>query len=356
MKSQSSSEFLIIVAMVLIILTIFTVTIGKFPAIATSNREQVLYDQYLKYDISLFAHTNESITNINLKNNKNVPILITEIIIDDIVLESFILLKTGRSESISINKSFRKIETIKIKHYDYDSNTFFTLNYINVWPKLSQDEIVHHDDLIYGAVGYWSFDKILSIEEDYSIPDIIGTNNGEIKENFTQSKGWFKHGLVLREGNYIELNTPLNSPESWTYSFWFNPTSNLESNTGLIGQNNLSMITLNAIPQINITTKSSSSNQLVHGPNSSNLSYGNWYHVVVTFVNTTTNPVVEIYINGFLNATKSDYMEAIKSPNGIHTIGKNDEILAYEGLIDEVIIFNRDLSQKEIKKLYDAYN
>ncbi len=80
-----------------------------------------------------------------------------------------------------------------------------------------------------------------------------------------------------------------------------------------------------------------------------------WYHVAMT-CDFDTRKVVRFYINGKLNCTSSATGTAIRSAHTTMDIGGRTPNASYfKGIIDEVKIFNRALSEEEIKKPYDDY-
>gem|GEM_PF-2585050 len=79
------------------------------------------------------------------------------------------------------------------------------------------------------------------------------------------------------------------------------------------------------------------------------LSPGVWYHVAVTYDGSDTR----LYVNGILDGQDgTDYYFSNDEPLKIGQRGANDDY--FNGLIDEVEIFNRALSASEIQAIYNA--
>ena len=78
-----------------------------------------------------------------------------------------------------------------------------------------------------------------------------------------------------------------------------------------------------------------------------------WYHLVGTYDSQTGNMC--LYINGLLD-NRWKHNGPIKANTNDLYIGHNPYGLDqhFDGLIDEVMIFNRALSQEEVKQLFDA--
>ena len=86
-----------------------------------------------------------------------------------------------------------------------------------------------------------------------------------------------------------------------------------------------------------------------------NTSDGNWHHLVVTY----DQSALKVYIDGNLEASPSLPSSNYATSSGL-TIGswsdKNSANSAryFDGSIDEVAVFNTDLSADEIQQIYDA--
>ena len=85
------------------------------------------------------------------------------------------------------------------------------------------------------------------------------------------------------------------------------------------------------------------------------LSTGQWYHLVGTYAGGTVSSGIEVYVNGVAVSTttyESGSFTGMTDNSGDVIIGKysND----FDGKIDEVSIFNKELTQAEINSLYAA--
>ena len=78
---------------------------------------------------------------------------------------------------------------------------------------------------------------------------------------------------------------------------------------------------------------------------------GEWYHVAAT----RSSQTYALYIDGVQVATSID-SNTIPDPDARLTIGQTQDTNFFDGLIDEVRIYNRALSASEIRAIYDAVN
>ena len=82
---------------------------------------------------------------------------------------------------------------------------------------------------------------------------------------------------------------------------------------------------------------------------------GQWYHVAMT-CDFNADKVVRFYINGVLNCTSAAAGTAIRSNHTTIDIGGRTPNASYfKGIIDEVKIYNRALSEEEIRQPYGDY-
>ena len=80
---------------------------------------------------------------------------------------------------------------------------------------------------------------------------------------------------------------------------------------------------------------------------------GQWYHVAMT-CDFDAGKIVKLYINGVLNCSNAVTGTAIKSGHTTVDIGgRMPNLWYFNGLIDEAKIYNRALSDAEVRKAYD---
>jgi len=79
-------------------------------------------------------------------------------------------------------------------------------------------------------------------------------------------------------------------------------------------------------------------------------SSNNWYHVVATY----DGAQLKLYVNSEMDNTPTNVSTNIITTDGILDIGGGTGLECWKGLIDEVRIYNRALSAKEIKEQYNS--
>jgi len=197
-----------------------------------------------------------------------------------------------------------------------------------------------------GMISWWTGDNTAA--------DIRGTNHGSLQNGAAYEAGLVGPAFSLGGGDdHVSIpNSPsLSFPGALTVDFWFKPNTTHAPSTptapSFFGKGFLNSINLaNNDGRLEVRGPSPR-------PNSTTDTWlaGTWYHIAVTFDGTA----YRIYVNGAQEggATPSTYSildnaEAVMFGNlpGLSS--------GFDGLIDEVELFNRALSQAEIQALYDA--
>ena len=205
-----------------------------------------------------------------------------------------------------------------------------------------------------GLVGYWPFNGNAN---DASINGNNGTVNGA---TLATDRFGNANSAYYFNNNYIQIpsNSTLNNPQG-SVSFWMNSTStnlmipikkniyigaNNEQYSFALNYTNLFSLKYNSLCQPGNGWSS-------FGGNNNLLINGNWHMVTATFSST-----VKIYIDGLLiSSNVAPNPNADNCPGDIQ-IGREWSSLPnyYNGKLDDIVIYNRVLSQAEVTQLYTA--
>lgn len=195
-----------------------------------------------------------------------------------------------------------------------------------------------------GLAGYWKFDE----GEGATTADSSGNNNTGI---LTNGPNWVKDkiGKALNfdgANDYVDAGNPasLQLTGNFSISFWFQPVDIAADNRSIIDKGFNKFITLGHYDS-----------RLYFGyPSVESSIFGvitlsaGWNHYVVTWDRTN----IKLYLNGKLDKSQAVTMPTDQTANW--TIGRNSYGGYYKGTIDEVHIYNRMLSAKEIQMIYNA--
>jgi hypothetical protein len=208
-----------------------------------------------------------------------------------------------------------------------------------------------------GLVGYWKMD-----EDDWNgtageVIDSSGNgNNGTASGGATTNVGKFGNGGEFDgSDDYVDTGITDNIQNGdFTVSLWMNPNTDGASSGRLVNKdptgngwslsygdpgNNRLRFFVRGMDDVSLDTGSI-------------IDIGNWYHVIGVFDNTNNNRY--LYVNGTLEAIN---MSDTGTPN-INSAAiaiaaeAEDNTINFDGQIDEVRIYNRALSESEVKDLY----
>ncbi len=223
----------------------------------------------------------------------------------------------------------------------------------NIYTLQKGEEKVFDDS---GLVGYWNLDEATSTT---AFDSSGNTNNGTLTNGPTwQSPSNCVSSSCLSFdgsddyvncGNNASLNVgqPAGS-NGLTLEAWIKPNSTVISDAGIIDNNNLKYaFTYHNASKLYFYIHDGS-NFVV-----ADMSYGAWHYVVGTWDGTAGPNSMKLFIDGQLVAQKASSYDTT-SANGPIYIGKRVGKNSFDGLIDEVRIYNRALSAEEIKQHYQA--
>lgn len=203
-------------------------------------------------------------------------------------------------------------------------------------------------------VGYWTMDEI----NGTTLIDKMGVNNGTIY-GATQVDGKIGKALSF-DGvdDYVDCGNNVAGNSNMTISFWINPSAIKAG--GLIYKTtdysasredyHIFWWTGNQGIQVGFSDGSSVIYNNLGG--SGIIILNQWQ--LINIVKTGTK--VDVYRNGVFSASANNYQVNVQNTATPLIIGRESvgTKRAFSGLIDEVMIFNRALSQDEISYLYNS--
>jgi len=191
---------------------------------------------------------------------------------------------------------------------------------------------------------------------DGNANDVGGNYNGTWSGTEQYDTGVFGQAAKFDGNSVIDTHIEINSAGTITYSCWFNP---ITGNTGtwnfILGQYSNFWINISE----DTTNDGATANKIIFivldGSNwhkiepSFNYSNGQWYHLLAIVKNNNQIFYINGELIGSLTITKStDNSYSLNIGSDIEDISGH----GVTGLIDQVRIFNRALTEDEIKKLY----
>ena len=198
-----------------------------------------------------------------------------------------------------------------------------------------------------GLVGYWKMDEASWNGTSDEVVDASGNgNHGTALNEATTTTGKFGSGGNFDGSDDSVSIENFDPPHSGTVSFWINPDDSGNGRQRILGGANEYEITLEDSGKIESNFFVAASG--VETPTV--LQNDQWYSVIVSYDYPSNE--TKVYIDGDLEVETSD---ADTDPGGPFTLslgrrtGTGD---LYDGQIDELRIYNRVLSAREAKGLY----
>ena len=220
-------------------------------------------------------------------------------------------------------------------YYFYTTSTQFAI--------LQGKEGIIANDIHDGLVGYWKLDEASStIAYDYS----GNGNDGTLAGGVTRATSTCKIGYCLDfngSTNYVDVGSiSLSSPI--TFSAWINP-SVLDSNDNPVVYNTTYFQVWSNKIRFVINNAAATAYTIT--------SADTWYHVVGTYdKDADPSDNIKLYVDGVL---RDEYGWPNEIAAGNLLIGAyTGPQLYFDGLVDDVRIYNRALDADEVKHLYNS--
>jgi hypothetical protein len=221
---------------------------------------------------------------------------------------------------------------------------------------------VHASFLNEGLMAHYTFDEGNgTITADTSGNGNIGTLKtvnwvgGKVGNGALNFDGIASHYVQIAPAPTLNINGAV------TVSAWIKPTITPKAATTIFSKgaaNNLAsaeQYILKTLGSGKLSFEVSNGTALLSvGASSGVIPQANtWYYVVGTYNGTDT---VRLYINGVLSSTavKAGFGNLNPTPNSFIGIGSDNSLRPWNGLIDDVLVYNRDLSLSEINDIYNG--
>jgi hypothetical protein len=210
---------------------------------------------------------------------------------------------------------------------------------------------------ILDGVAYWRFDETSGA----TAADSIGDNDGAVVNGVWTSSGKSGYALSFDGDDYVEVENSdsLDITEGLTIELWFKPSVTYDAT--------LTDYVVLLDRQWSASTDSyffaiNSDGKLHLGSDGGNIQStqtsweaGTWYHVVGTYRDVGGSYSGELYINGVAETLSVDNLDAMAGGSQKIGIGGSDRFINFNGIIDEVVIYNRALTPSEVLDRYNSF-
>lgn len=222
-------------------------------------------------------------------------------------------------------------------------------------------------DVTDGLVGRWMMDESSGgTVYDVTINGNNGTWTDGVNDDLTEEASTGKvNGALDFDGAddvvTVNHNGALDDLDTITIAAWIKPNTQGENNGGRILDkspvNNDFLLTHNINDGFHFEARRWDGVEGAWNSASNIISYGAWQHVVVTYDYSSTANDPIYYFNGTMvsSAESTAPSGSVASEPGEIFIGNNDSgTRTFDGLIDDVRIYNRVLSEEEVMQIYAA--
>lgn len=210
------------------------------------------------------------------------------------------------------------------------------------------------------VISYWTMDnKTVDGAVTYIYDEGVGDNDCDSQNTGpADAVGWRNRSEDFdgaAGSNTFECGTGLNFT-SFTVAFWAKVDGHMSAWTHIAGKNNNAVEAQNYICGISNTdffrlswrTETTWYSQI----STAKPVLGEWHHIVCAYNETTDE--FGIYYDGVINLTGTEVNGPVINANMNFTIGQRDDGgEKYNGSVDEVMVFNRELSASEIQTIYN---
>ena len=201
-------------------------------------------------------------------------------------------------------------------------------------------------------VGWWTGDG----NNPTTAPDIAGTNPGTLNGGVNYVLGEVGNAFTFNgdRGSYVNVpDAPSLNSTIGTWDFWMKSTQT-NSFVGLVGKHDAAS-SLNGITMqmdqghARVEVKGPGPTLLLTG--TTTLNDGQWHHMALTF---QSNGQVVLYIDGHMEASGTAPVFSFNATPLRFGTMLDTFWTPYNGLLDEVQIFNRVLSATEVRSIFSA--
>ena len=207
-----------------------------------------------------------------------------------------------------------------------------------------------------GLVGYWKMDEASGDILDASGNGYTGTTTGTTVESGKYGNGRSFNGTT----DYSDLgDIDMVTGKTLTASAWIKTTGQIDQYEQIIGKNyngwSWALQGDNTTNKVRFFVSANSYDD--KAVSNSTLNDGVWHHVIGVYDGNLPSSNIKMYIDGVLQSTTAD--NTIDIPNTIDHesigagVGAASQGLYFPGSIDEVRVYNRALSPREVRDLYE---
>tara|TARA_R100000329_G_scaffold17001_1_gene17272 strand:+ start:2698 stop:3432 length:735 start_codon:yes stop_codon:yes gene_type:complete len=152
----------------------------------------------------------------------------------------------------------------------------------------------------------------------------------------------------------INNNANINFTSAFSYSVWFKTTDTTSTMALTSNQNKFLVQLYSPTTRIRCQIFDGSASAKNVDINASGYNDGNWHHIAFTTDALTTTNGIKVYYDGVLTSQGTLSNSGIRSSAFDWQLGKHTSTWLYNGVMDEVSLFNSELSATDVTNIYNS--
>lgn len=352
-KSQTATEYLIILAVVIVISLIVVGVLGGIPSIGGGLKERALVAKWqVKSPLSIDSwQAGKDFTVLDIKNTGVEHIKLDSFELANLNIDIGKTLTIGQKHRIKIPSTYRISQNGFKLHYTLGGHNYSAESDLGL-------NASRGSSLMEGLVGYWRFDQDLSDSSGNGFDGIASGNSSA------------SNGVLKLDGDddYVETSFSLGAEFQKTISLWFKVNSGVGANYSNNKQHTLIKAPILTWPasHMHISVRDRYDDIVSYVTDGThhysetlgygfpvNINAGDWHHLGISYSSYTG--VITFFYDGVQKVQHTEAQHIPIQYDALPSIGfGHSGSLSPNGAIDEVMIFDRLLSDSEMQNLFKA--
>src|SRR5690625_2981760 len=200
-------------------------------------------------------------------------------------------------------------------------------------------------------VAHYPFDNDLEdISGNFSNGEVVGSLIDEAEGHITFTEGQHGDAVVFDGESGIKLPDGLIQGDAYTVSVWVKPEALTEHTTTFFGaRDEANWVSLVPMGPVDDQTMVWSGESWYDGETGINMTANEWYHLAFTVDEGDLN----VYVDGENRFTGSGFPDIFNTTDGQFALGVNYWDEPYEGLMDDLLIYEGALTEDEIVTYFE---
>lgn len=255
-----------------------------------------------------------------------------------------------RSQLAAIRQELRRVQA------DLDARRSAAEEPFNTWRSSAEQQRARESFAPTDMLAYFDLDET----EGTTVKDRMHAEHaGKIEGVPKRDAGKIERALQFESETYVDLGdlAGFERSDAFSYGAWVHPAGKVDGAPlsrmkDAQQQRGYDLLLANGHVQVHLVHDWDAKNA-IKVSTKKKLSAGAWQHVFVTYDGNSKAAGLKVYVNGELwetNVEQDGLTETIRT-DAPFLLGRRNPSASYTGLLDEVRVFSRELSDKEVRSL-----